>query len=364
MILFNAVYAYDSDIGNSINDGLAHEPDDEILMENLQENNDKSFELDENSKSASNTFNLKNGDNSDFESIETLINSSNTGDSIHLENKTYYGNGTPITINKNITIYGFAPDLDLNEFTGNEIDLSKFHTILDAQGKSNIFIINEDISVNLIGLTLINGNVSADGGSIYNNGYLTLTNSSIINTVSEGGAIYNSKNTRLTVKNSLFDKNEGICGGAIFSEMNTDVKITDSTIQNSYCSSDGGAIYTRSNLTICNSTLNKNNGTRGGVIYNNHGIVKIYNSTMSSNFASQMGGTVKNWGTCEIHNTSISDNFVDGLGGGLYTFELSMKLVNCTINNNSARNGGGIFSDANSKLIVIKYIYKFRKIFL
>ncbi|WP_405314758.1 hypothetical protein, partial [Methanobrevibacter sp.] len=51
-----------------------------------------------------------------FDTIQDLIDNANPGDSIHLENKTYVGDGNSIKINKNINIYGLDSNtiLDAN----------------------------------------------------------------------------------------------------------------------------------------------------------------------------------------------------------------------------------------------------------
>ena len=64
----------------------------------------------------------------DFSSIQCLIDNANPGDSIHLENKTYEGNGNSIKIDKDINIYG----------------VDSASTILDANSKSSIFNISKN----------------------------------------------------------------------------------------------------------------------------------------------------------------------------------------------------------------------------
>lgn len=41
-----------------------------------------------------------------FDSIQGLIDNATSGDSIYLDDKTYQGNGSAITLNKDISIYG------------------------------------------------------------------------------------------------------------------------------------------------------------------------------------------------------------------------------------------------------------------
>ena len=70
----------------------------------------------------------------DFSYVQSLIDNAKDGDSIILKNKTYKGNGTPISINKNLNLYGYQYESNIN-------------TILDADFKSNIFSINENVHI-------------------------------------------------------------------------------------------------------------------------------------------------------------------------------------------------------------------------
>ena len=134
-----------------------------------------------------------------FETIQNLVDDASDGDSIYLESKNYVGNGSSIYIRKNIEIYG-SDDSD---------------TVLDAGGKSNIFVISNNVNVILNGLTFINGKTTGNGGAINNEGNLIVSNSSFINNTAynydkgkingDGGAINNKGN--LIVSNSEFIKN-------------------------------------------------------------------------------------------------------------------------------------------------------------
>ena len=73
--------------------------------------------------------------NTNFDSIQKLINDSNPGDSIYLENKTYCGNGTAITINKDISIYA----------------VKSGETVLDANDMSSIFIAHKYVHKHPLG---------------------------------------------------------------------------------------------------------------------------------------------------------------------------------------------------------------------
>ena len=60
-----------------------------------------------------------------FDNIQKLIDESSSGDSIYLENQTYFGDGTPISIKKDISIYGS-------------------NSTLNANDKSNIFVVSRN----------------------------------------------------------------------------------------------------------------------------------------------------------------------------------------------------------------------------
>ena len=94
----------------------------------------------------------------DFDSIQNMIDNAEKGASIHLDNKTYQGNGSAITINKDISIYGAASS----------------NTILDANYKSNIMYISKNVNVNIYNLTFVNGKTSQNGAAIDNYGILTI----------------------------------------------------------------------------------------------------------------------------------------------------------------------------------------------
>ena len=108
----------------------------------------------------------------DFSYVQSLIDNAKDGDSIILKNKTYKGNGTPISINKNLNLYGYQYESNIN-------------TILDADFKSNIFSINENVHINIYGISLINGK-NYNGGAIYNQGTLKYINP-ILNLMMENG---------------------------------------------------------------------------------------------------------------------------------------------------------------------------------
>jgi hypothetical protein len=130
----------------------------------------------------------------------------------------------------------------------------------------------------------------------------------------------------------------------------------------------GGGIYNAGILEVveCSISGNEAGGVRqtglGGGIYNAVGAeIAIINSTISDNAADQ-GGGIYNDGSMQIANTAISDNFVGrafwqaSVGGAIYNGG-TLDIANSTISGNTATGtlqsggiGGGIF---NSGTLVI-----------
>ncbi len=204
-------------------------------------------------------------------------------------------------------------------------------TILDAASSGRVVYLTGGSSVNvgLDGLTLRNGNAGGgDGGGIYSNGTLTVTNSFIRNALnaSRGGGIFNEtgRTMRLdtiTVENNATGYNSGGVGnfGAL--------TLVNSRVMSNTAGNNSGGIGNWGVMTVTNSTISGNSGPGGfgggGVLNGGGGTLALYDSTIRAN--------------------STSGN--DAPGGGLASVEsASTMLRNCTISGNSASYGGGAFA--------------------
>ncbi len=111
-----------------------------------------------------------------------------------------------LTISRNMTIDGVG------------------HTVtISGNNAVRVFYVNAGVTLNLSNLTVANGNVSSgNGGGIYNNGTLNVTNSTFSSNsaggYSSGGGIFNYSGATLTVVNSTFSGNSAsVYGGGISS---------------------------------------------------------------------------------------------------------------------------------------------------
>ena len=246
-------------------------------------------------------------------------------------------------------------------------------------------------------LTLQNVNLSGgssfNGGGLFNNGALTIQDSTISRNTGDGVSNHGS----LTIENSTISGNKNgagvsnggfvsiangttsqnplktgrFCfysyyfyyyGGGVFCSYNYsgELTITNSTISNNLV----GIINQSGTVTIANSNISGNKGFFGGVFnnggshdyYGNYipaGDMSIADSTISKNSA-QRGGGIFNRGIFTIENSTISGNKAAEDGGGIFNSTNynapagDLSLLDTTISENRATDaGGGLFNEGS-----------------
>ena len=190
-------------------------------------------------------------------------------------------------------------------------------TVARSSGNSSIFRIfivynndpdNQQVTVNISGLTLSNGGVNTQlnppfpnnaGGCILSlYGTLTLSDLRITgNAAPYGGGIASvGQYTPVTILRCTFDANSATNGGAI-AVMDGSVSVLSSTFLNNSASAAGGATYTgnvgnffpTSSLTIYNSTFQTNSAPSGSVVYG-----AIGNPDYAPSSTTTLGSTILN----------------------------------------------------------------------
>jgi CSLREA domain-containing protein len=108
----------------------------------------------------------------------------------------------------------------------------------------SVFTVNSGAFVTIDSLTIANGFTSTNGGGIYNNGDLALSNCTLSGNEASnaGGGLYNAMNA--TIRNCTFASNEAVKGGAIF-DFGTLI-LSDSTVSGNTSSLEAGGIETAS----------------------------------------------------------------------------------------------------------------------
>jgi hypothetical protein len=243
-------------------------------------------------------------------------------------------------------------------------------------------------------LTLQNVNLtrgsSFNGGAVFNNGTLTIQDSTISKNTGDGVSNHGS----LTIQDSTISGNDGagVSNGGLVDTANS----TNSqspfksgpfcfysfyygiycfynysgalTIQNNSTISknSGGGISNKSGtVTIADSTISGNKSFFGGGAFNSGasfdyygsyipaGDFSIVNSTISKNSA-RRGGGIFNQGILTIENSTISDNKAADDGGGIFNSSNygdpagDLSIVDTTITENRARDsGGGLFNEGS-----------------
>ena len=280
-------------------------------------------------KTKEGTFGIVNVEGDAFSDIQRAIDNAEAGSILMLKDITYLNDiSDEMVINKPISIIGVDG------------------TVLDAEGKSGIFTINNVDGVTLQGITFINGDNTEYGGAIdvvgSTNG--VVDNCTFINNTAEigGGAVrvnndaagwnfYNSTFINNTALSTLGD-GRGVPngGGAIWSCVQEVSVYGSSFINNS--GSYGGAL--RGSFNTYDSELINNtafNGNGGGIDVTIDDIVSPRPSLRYIN-------------TTFIGNTAKGDRADErAQGGALHMYHIEhVDIVDCECYNNTADRGGAV----------------------
>src|SRR5437763_6711316 len=195
-------------------------------------------------------------------------------------------------------------------------------------GNYRIFTVTSGPVVYIYDLTITNGNSTAEGDGVSNNGDLTLT--------------------RCTVSGNT----SAFRGGGVYNQFGS-LTITSSTISGNSATNSGGGVYANGTLEVTRSTISGNSAQNAGGIFNSTITAIIANSTVSGNSATSgdAGGLYVNT-AISLTNSTISVNSASGNGGGIYVFSGPATLTSATVTQNhsdSDNNGGG---DGGGVLVV------------
>ncbi|NQV25154.1 MAG: hypothetical protein HQ518_12390, partial [Rhodopirellula sp.] len=288
-------------------------------------------------------------------------------------------------------------DLDITESL-TIIGAGDGSTIIDAAGLDRAFHIIAGASLDLKGVTIINGDAVL-GGAILNQGVLNTENVTISNSSAVlGGGIYNDVVEEKLIANitagastlrvtdvSVFPRKSGfviqigseqlrvdsisgdtftvtrnfnasvatahVAGDTVTVVANSIVSLLNTTISGNAALLNGGGIYNNDVLDVTLSSVNGNvAGVRGGGLYNTD-VVTIDRSTFDSNQAEVRGGAIYNEGTTlstpstvSVNASTLSNNVSGARGGAIFNSQ-TLSLLNSTISGNTAGGeGGAIFN--------------------
>jgi hypothetical protein len=260
------------------------------------------------------------------------------------------GDAITFGVQGTINLTGALPDLTHSiSIEGPGADLMTVRR--DSGGDYRIFTVVSGPTVVLTGLTITNG-LAVEGGGIFNNGTLTLTNATVRDNSTpyvygaSGGGISNSGTLTLentTVSgNSAAGSRETGQGGGIYNREGGMVTLDNTTVSGNYARPYGGGIDNDGMLTLTNCTVISNSAIFGGGIYNDRTLT-LDNTTVSGNSARG----IVNYGTATLTNTIVSGNSDSVGGGGIYNGAGMLVLTNSTVSDNYDRNSaGGIYNES------------------
>ncbi|MFE3327861.1 hypothetical protein [Streptomyces sp. NPDC059176] len=205
------------------------------------------------------------------------------------------------------------------------------------------------------------GNIGfGDGGAIYSEGIVKISNSTISkNSGYDGGAI-NNEGGRLEVSTTRFTGNlsDGY-GGTIYNGSGTATVGKSLFSYNSASDEYAGAIYVNSgHVDVEKSAFKYNYAYYGGALYHYNGGLDIRKSTIAYNTGSRQGGGLALWGSTVVEDSKIYDNTItDGYGGGIYInldFGEEVAIRRTKISGNQApgdgTSGGGIYIENDDEV--------------
>ena len=144
-------------------------------------------------------------------------------------------------------------------------------------------------------------------------------------------------------------------GGGIF--VNGTLALSNTTINENTASDEGGGIFIQSGATVIlnNSTINNNTANSGGGIFIAEGTLLANNSTLSGNTAVGGGGINNLGGTVYLNNTTVTQNEVTYMdGGGIRNETDGMVTLRNSIvagNSGSGPDCGGIIESSGFNIV-------------
>jgi hypothetical protein len=237
---------------------------------------------------------------------------------------------------------------------------------VSGNGAVGVFHIESGATVTIARLTIEKGS-APNGGGIFNDGRLTVSESTLTDNFAAtgGGAIWSNGSVTMT-GSTLSDNSTDYYGGGIYSTSNGKLRVTGSSLSGNSATSFGinypeyaygGGIAAYGTATVADTSLTGNKaasfggGSGGGGIYVG-GTMNVADSTVSGNSNSiefgsnggDGGAGIDNVGTVDITDSTMADNTTNANGGGLDNGGAA-TVADSTIAANVAPTGGGISND-------------------
>ena len=290
----------------------------------------------------------------------------------------------PITDTIKIT----GPGIDLLTISGN--NASRIFKIADS---NNAVLHPATIS----GITFRDGNAVDSGGALYSSETVTLTNCVFFSNTagSSGGGVYVGTKGKVTIASSRFiDNDSGNEGGGLAASAEGPIVVSRSIASGNTATGGGGGFYLygrgskastikvdgctlvnnsatgtshgggllidfddeTGKVSVLNTIVSGNSGTRGGGLYLDGGRLTMSKSTFTQNTAALGGGAIlaSNPGTLVIKSSRFEKNSAANGGGALYLrgTDTVATITGSAFVANTAATGGAILGADDVDIIV------------
>lgn len=297
-------------------------------------------------------FNRTAGDHTDIGAYEVQDGGDNGGESFVVttlddENDGDFSAGD-LSLREAIALANEQEGADAISFDSN---LSG-GTIALAESQERNLTINDSVSINGLG----QDNLTLDGGFIFNIANAE-TDVAIDGLNLTGGKIDSFGNLTLTNSTLSQTLENGSSDNSSIISRGTTV-ISDSTIKDNSGGGKVGILVESGTTTISNSTVANNEAVlgRAGILINSDATVDISNSTVANNQSRSVAG-IDNSGTVEITNSTIANN-TGGLNAGGLINDAKATVTSSIIANNNLTStpigdvsGDGEFISGGNNLI-------------
>lgn len=298
---------------------------------------------------------------SPVKTIAKAIELANTGKIVllqgnYVENNVIVNKNVNITGEGNVVVDGNASGVVFTINSGNTVYLKNLNVKNAVNAKDGGAIYNNGANLYLDSVNLYE-NIAGNGGAIYNTnkGTIVITNSKLHhnnNTAKSGwnkggSAIYNTASSKVTIENCEIYSNNALSDGTIQS-YNSDLIIKNSKFFNN-TAKWGGAFYGENANIIVDNCNFYNNTANNAVIYARTSTVNITNSFIRFNKAINYPSAIQNYGSkITIDNTTIANNTgtkAAVINQDLSSVSTSLIIINSRIYNNT---NGAVYNDKSS----------------
>ena len=232
-------------------------------------------------------------------------------------------------------------------------------TVITGQKGLSVLSLTSGADVVFQNLTIEEGSGTDGGGICAASASVKLSNVSVIDNTAtgSGGGIYQSGGT-LKLVDCIISSNSSEAAGGGLDAANASIAVSSVNVTENKATGSGGGIYqSGGTLNLVGSTISDDSsGASGGGLWLSDCGFTMNAGQLSGDTASMDGGALYDSGSSSsstLSSVTISGNTADiGDGGGISATELPLTLTNCELSANTSENGGALFVEGSSTIVV------------